>query len=75
MAHDLGRPAQGPLHPAGAFVFSGVSGVHPHVRETLGESASHRFEQELDTVAVLDVCAVNLGFEHQTLGVHEQMAL
>src|SRR5215212_5022865 len=33
------------------------------------------FEQELDAVAVLDVRAVDLGFEHQALGVYQEVAL
>jgi hypothetical protein len=32
-------------------------------------------EQELDAVAVRDARVVDLGYEHQALGVHEQMSL
>jgi hypothetical protein len=45
------------------------------VREALWEAILREFQQELDALPVLDLCAVNPSFEHQTLGVHQQVAL
>jgi hypothetical protein len=45
------------------------------VREALEEAGPRGFEQELDAVAIGDVRFVDLGHEHQPLGVHEQVAL
>jgi hypothetical protein len=39
------------------------------------EALARRLQEQLDAVFVWDSGAVYLGFEHQTLGVHQQMAL
>ena len=75
MAHYLCRPAQYLLRPVCTLAFSGVARVHPQVREALGQTILRESQQELDAFPVLDLCAVNPGFEHQTLGVYQEMPL
>jgi hypothetical protein len=46
------------------------------VAETLGQTIAHGdIQQELDALPVLDLCAVETSFYHQSLGVHQQVAL
>jgi hypothetical protein len=46
------------------------------VGEALGLTVARgEIQQELDAVAVRDAGVVDLGYEHQALGVHEQMSL
>src|SRR3712207_6325809 len=75
MSHYLCRPSQYPLYPVCTLAFSGVACLQPLVRETLGEAILREFKQELDALPVLDLCAVDPRCEHQTLGVHQQVAL
>jgi hypothetical protein len=64
------------VHPVRALVLSGVARVQPQLGETLGQTIAHGdIQQELDALLVLDLCAVELGHEHQALGVNEQMTL
>src|SRR5918994_173990 len=51
-----------------------VARVHPQVRKPR-QTRTSRFEQTTDAVLVWDLRAVHLGFDHQTLGVHQQMPL
>jgi len=46
------------------------------VREAPGETIPRGdLKQELDALPILDVCAVEARFEHQTLRIHQQMPL
>jgi hypothetical protein len=51
-----------------------VTRVHPQLRKPR-QARTSRFEQPTDAVLVWDLGAVDLGFDHQTLGVHQQMPL
>ena len=59
-----------------ALVFSGVAGVQPQVREAPWKTIAHGdVQQELDALPILDLCAMNPRFEHQTLRIYQRMAL
>jgi hemin uptake protein HemP len=59
-----------------SFLLASVAGVQPQVTEALEEAGPRGFEQELCAIiAVGDVRPVDLGHEHQSLGVQEQMTL
>src|SRR5829696_6405014 len=68
------RSIQNLAHPAHTLVFSGVSGVQPQVAETLGQTIARVcVQQELDALPVLDLRAVEAGFDHQSLRVYQQV--
>jgi hypothetical protein len=74
MAHDLCGPPQFLLYPVCSLALSGVARVQPQVRKRQ-VTIPRGFQQDLDALPVLDLRAVDPGFEHHTLGVHEYVAL
>src|SRR3712207_5009736 len=74
MAHDLSCPTQYLLHPVRTPAFSGVASVHPQVAEAR-KVLRCEIQQNLDALPILDLCAVDLGFEHWALRVHQEVAL
>src|SRR5215217_4590400 len=72
--HQVLAPPQGLLHPILALVLSPVAAIKPQVREAW-EHLSGVFEEDLDPLVVHHLRAMDPRFQHQTLGVHEQMTL
>jgi hypothetical protein len=72
--HEIHTPAERLLRPILALVFAAVAGVHPQVFETW-EVLIGSLQKRLDSVPIHDLCAMDLGLEHEALGVHEQMTL
>jgi hypothetical protein len=68
------------LHAQAEYVFSSilaptlVTGVHPQVRKAW-KAIAYTFQQQLDPVLVRDLGAVYLGFQDQSLRIHQEMAL
>ena len=51
-----------------------VAGSHPQVRKAR-KAISYTPQQQFDPVLIGDLGAVDLGFEHQSLRIHQEMTL
>jgi hypothetical protein len=51
-----------------------VPGIHPQLRK-VWKAISYTLQQQFDPVLIGHLGAVDLGFEHQSLRIHQQMAL
>ncbi len=70
---DLHRPPQSLLHPVFALALAVVTRVQPQVRESR-EPLLNPLQKQLYAIPVHNARGVNLRFQHQPLGVHQQVA-
>src|SRR5215213_5850907 len=70
--NDLDAQAEHLFHPVLAPAL--VPGIYPQVRKAW-KAISYTLQQQFDPVLIGDLGAVDLGFEHQALRIHQEMTL
>ena|SRR5215217_789883 len=71
---DIHAPPQRLPDPVGTLLLSAVAGIHPQMAEAR-KSRICPMQQRLDPFVIHHLGAVDLGFEHETLGIHQEVAL
>lgn len=75
MLHDLCTPSELLLDPLFTFVLTFVAAIKPDVRQARQLRFDASCKQQLDTVTIHDVCAMNLCFQHKALRIDQHMTL
>src|SRR5215207_104317 len=68
---ELDRPTKCLFHPTFALLLTSIASVHPQVRQA-GELLADMLQERLDSLLVHKLGAVDLCFEYEALGVHQQ---
>src|SRR5215204_397202 len=71
---ELDRPTKCLFHPTFALLLTSIASVHPQVRKA-GELLAAMLQERLDSLLVHKLGAVDLCFEYEALGVHQQVTL
>src|SRR5690349_2227032 len=74
MLHYFHRPPQVRFEPVFAFPFAIVASVEPDMMQTRELLCDSIHEQD-HPIPIWNIGLVHLGFEHEALRIHEQMAL